>query len=270
MAVRSGASPQDSSTPSTRRPRITTCSTSSTLSSCAASTENSREVTPGRSRPVTVTSSVIWFVAMAVPNLPGSESVPGHTGGWGMDTSFRYIDGWVTAQHRARQAAGAVLRGGGQLGDKAGRIYGADAGDQVVAGAGPGPPDGEGPPGPRERHRVPPLGDVGDAGSVRRLEPVERRVDQPETMARVLVGDRDDAGELRGCFAGPPGRVPAGRGAREGVVDEHRAAERGAHRDVGDTAPVPGDAAHAVLVGGPGEEPGQPSAAGPRKRHRLL
>src|ERR1700733_575092 len=236
MAVRSGASPQDSSTPSTRRPRITTCSTSSTLSSCAARTENSREVTPGRSRPVTVTSSVIWFVLMTVPNLPVSESVPSR----------------------------------GQLGYEAGGVYGAGARDQVIAGAGPVSADGEGPAVLRERHGVAALGDVDDAGSACRLEPVQRRVDQPETMARVLAGDRDDACELRGCFAGPPGRVPAGRRPREGVVDEHRAAERGAHRDVGDTAPVPGDAAHAVLVCGPAEEPGQPSAAGPRKRHRLL
>jgi hypothetical protein len=42
---------------------------------------------------------------MAVPNLPGSERVPGHTGDWGMDVpiglidaAFWYIDGWVMAR----------------------------------------------------------------------------------------------------------------------------------------------------------------------------
>jgi len=45
-------------------------STSTTLSSCAARTENRRDVTPGRSRPVTVTSSVICGLDMALPTLP--------------------------------------------------------------------------------------------------------------------------------------------------------------------------------------------------------
>ena len=58
MAVRSGACPQASSTPRISRPRMTTCSTSSTVISCADSTPNSRDVTPGRSRPVKVISTV--------------------------------------------------------------------------------------------------------------------------------------------------------------------------------------------------------------------
>src|SRR5215472_2865110 len=66
IPVRSGESPQASSTPRTSRPRITTCSTSSTASECADNSANSRDVTPGRSRPVSVTSMVVvcWrFIA---------------------------------------------------------------------------------------------------------------------------------------------------------------------------------------------------------------
>jgi phosphoserine phosphatase len=43
---------------STSRPRMTTCSTSSTRTSYAASAPNNRVVTPGRSFPVRVTSTV--------------------------------------------------------------------------------------------------------------------------------------------------------------------------------------------------------------------
>ena len=76
MAVRSGAGPQSSSTPRISRPRITTCSTSTTLSSCGARAENSREVTPGRSRPVSVTSRVIRGSAIALPTLARGRRGP--------------------------------------------------------------------------------------------------------------------------------------------------------------------------------------------------
>jgi hypothetical protein len=59
IAVRSGDSAHASSTPRTRCPRMTTCSTSSTVSSCSDSPVKSLDVTPGRSRPVSVTSSVV-------------------------------------------------------------------------------------------------------------------------------------------------------------------------------------------------------------------
>src|SRR5687768_17086488 len=52
------SSPTLTSTPSTSRPRMTTCSTSTTSMSAPARAPNSAEVTPGRSRPVTVTRSV--------------------------------------------------------------------------------------------------------------------------------------------------------------------------------------------------------------------
>ena len=70
MAFRSGCSSQPSSTPSTSRPRITTCSTSSTDSGCPASAPNSLEVTPGRSRPVSVMSSEVRGVFIAGARLP--------------------------------------------------------------------------------------------------------------------------------------------------------------------------------------------------------
>ena len=80
MAVRSGESGQPSRTPSTRWPRITTCSTSSTVRSWADSPEKSRDVTPGRSRPVSVTSRVVCGRDMALttlPSRPGSGAYRG-------------------------------------------------------------------------------------------------------------------------------------------------------------------------------------------------
>ena len=68
--VRSGSGPQSSSTPSTSRPRITTCSMSSTVSWCAARAVNSRDVTPGRSRPVSVIRMVSCAFIAGV-TLPG-------------------------------------------------------------------------------------------------------------------------------------------------------------------------------------------------------
>src|SRR5262249_46705511 len=73
-AVRSSAAGQASSTPSTRWPRITTCSTSSTVSSCAESPEKSLEVTPGRSRPVSVTSRVVGGRDIALTTLPSAAA----------------------------------------------------------------------------------------------------------------------------------------------------------------------------------------------------
>src|SRR2546429_5251539 len=70
MRLRSGCSSQPSSTPSTSRPRITTCSTSSTDSGCPARAPNNLEVTPGRSRPVSVMSSEVRGVFIAGARLP--------------------------------------------------------------------------------------------------------------------------------------------------------------------------------------------------------
>ena len=70
MPVRSGGESQPSSTPSTSRPRITTCSTSRTLSGCRARTPNSLEVTPGRSRPVSVMSREVRGVFIAASGYP--------------------------------------------------------------------------------------------------------------------------------------------------------------------------------------------------------
>src|SRR5215469_13505129 len=72
---RSGAFDADSNTPRTRRPRMTTCSTSSTDSSCSASTLNSRDVTPGRSRPVSVTSKVMGGPDIALLTLSSDETL---------------------------------------------------------------------------------------------------------------------------------------------------------------------------------------------------
>ena len=63
IPVRSGGPSHSSSTPRTSLPRITTCSMSSTDSGCRARTANSREVTPGRSGPVRVMSSVVRGVS---------------------------------------------------------------------------------------------------------------------------------------------------------------------------------------------------------------
>src|SRR5450755_2111156 len=52
------------------RLRITTCSTSRTLRSWEDKAAKSRDVTPGRSRPVRVTSKVIWGSDIAQPTLP--------------------------------------------------------------------------------------------------------------------------------------------------------------------------------------------------------
>ena len=70
MPVRSGGESQPSSTPSTSRPRITTCSTSRTLSGCPPKMANSLEVTPGRSRPVRVMSSEVRGVFIAGVRVP--------------------------------------------------------------------------------------------------------------------------------------------------------------------------------------------------------
>ncbi len=78
MAVRSGVSRQESRTPRMSRPRITTCSTSTTLRSYADRAENRREVTPGRSRPVSVTSRVVCGCAIASLTVPTAASRPGH------------------------------------------------------------------------------------------------------------------------------------------------------------------------------------------------
>ena len=81
MPVRSGGASQPSSTPSTSRPRITTCSTSRTMSGCVARMANSLEVTPGRSRPVSVMSREIRGVFIAgarLPQRPGQGPGPGY------------------------------------------------------------------------------------------------------------------------------------------------------------------------------------------------
>src|SRR5262249_48315190 len=93
IPVRSGSPSLASSTPRTSRPRITTCSMSATVSSWVARPENSRQVTPGRARPVR-----------------GAR-----TGGGGRR------DGGAPSSHRAqryrhqgpRRAAGARLTGAG-------------------------------------------------------------------------------------------------------------------------------------------------------------
>jgi hypothetical protein len=103
--------------------------------------------------------------------------------------------------------------GSGQLGDEPGRINGADPGDEVVSGPGPVTLDRDGLAALREADRVAALGDVDKAGRVLLLQAVERRVDEPELLMRVLIGDGDDAGELR-CraagAAGPRSRPAAG------------------------------------------------------------
>ena len=62
-----------------------------------------------------------------------------------------------------------------------------------------------------------------------------------------------------------PGRRPEVR--REG---EYRAAQRGAHRYIRDSAPEPHDPAHTILIGGPAEDPRHAPAAGPRHRRRHI
>src|ERR1022692_2396380 len=160
--------------------------------------------------------------------------------------------------------------GSGQLRDEPGGVNGADPGDEVVSGPGPVALDRDGLAALREADRVAALGDVDEAGRVLLLQAVERRVDEPELLMRVLVGDGDDACELRRRRAGPPAGSPDSRRPGEGLEDGNGAAERAAHRHVRDAAPVPGHAAHRVLVGGPGEDRRQASAAGPRQRAEHL
>src|ERR1022692_2965486 len=166
---------------------------------------------------------------------------------------------------RARDSAGS-----GQLGDEPGGVNGADPGDEVVSGPGAVALDRDGLAALREADRVAALGDVDEAGRLLLLQAVERRVDEPELLMRVLVGDGDDACELRRRRAGPPTGSPDSRRPGEGLEDGNGAAERAAHRHVRDAAPVPGHAAHRVLVGGPGEDRRQASAAGPRQRAEHL
>ena len=98
--------------------------------------------------------------------------------------------------------------GSGELGDEPGGVNGADPGDEVVSGPGPVALDRDGLAALGEADRVAALGDVGEAGRVLLLQAVERRVDEPELLMRVLVGDGDDAGELRRRAAGAAGREP--------------------------------------------------------------
>ncbi len=91
IAVRSGSPSLASRTPSTRRPRMTTCSMSRTASSCPARSVNSREVTPGRSRPVRVTRTVVSaaFIARNATVAQPLLRPPGCLRGWPGDTAFR-------------------------------------------------------------------------------------------------------------------------------------------------------------------------------------
>jgi len=68
------------------------------------------------------------------------------------------------------------------------------------------------------------------------LEVVQRWVDQAESLVRVLVGDRDDAGELGRRRAGAPAGSPGSRRAGIGLEAEDAPAERGAERDARDAA----------------------------------
>src|ERR1022692_4178881 len=85
----------------------------------------------------------------------------------------------------------------------------------------------------------------------------------PANSGIVLVGDRDDAGELRRRRAGPPAGDPGSRRAGKGLEENYA---RGAERDVRDAAVVPGDPADRVLVGGAGEDRRQAPSAGQRER----
>ena len=78
-------------------------------------------------------------------------------------------------------------------------------GDEVVSGPGAVALDRDGLAALREADRVAALGDVNEAGRVVLLQAVERRVDEPEFLMCVLVGDGDDAGELRCRAAGAAG-----------------------------------------------------------------
>src|ERR1017187_3186259 len=98
--------------------------------------------------------------------------------------------------------------GSGQLGDEPGGVDGADPGDEVESGPGAVALDRDGLAALREADRVAALGDVDEAGRVLLLQAVERRVDEPELLMRVLVGDGDDACELRCRAAGAPVRDP--------------------------------------------------------------
>src|SRR5690606_11631612 len=77
----SGSPWVETSTPSTSRPRITTCSTSTMSTPCRLRTANSTEVTPGLSFPVTVISTVVEvFTTDAIPFCPGTRcKSPGGT-----------------------------------------------------------------------------------------------------------------------------------------------------------------------------------------------
>src|ERR1022692_1267863 len=85
----------------------------------------------------------------------------------------------------------------------------------------------------------------------------------PANSGIVLVGDRDDAGELRRRRAGPPAGAPGSRRAGKRLEENYA---RGAERDVRDAAVVPGDPADRVLVGGAGEDRRQAPSAGQRER----
>ncbi len=83
---------QASSTPRTRRPLIVTCSMSATLSGKPARVPKSREVTPGRSRPVSVIRSVVRgrFISPSRYRLPRrqcDEPRPLHPGSFDADAA---------------------------------------------------------------------------------------------------------------------------------------------------------------------------------------
>ena len=152
----------------------------------------------------------------------------------------------------------------GQFGDKIRCVHRAEARRQVVARPGGEALDRVLLVVLGERHRVVPLGHVRDAGLARGGQPVQGRVDQPQGVARHLVGQGHDPGEQRGGLAGAALRGPAGRRPGEGGIRDHGPVAGRAHRDVRHAAAAARHVAHALLVGRPGEEDGQPAAAGQR------
>ncbi len=170
-----------------------------------------------------VTSCVLW------PWLAGAAR---RSGGHRLGELFRTSAIAVLADRRAPahadQGADSVSRpedesgfrsdrerdsaGSGQLGDEPGGINGADLGDEVGSGPGLVALNCDDLAALREADRVAALGNVDDAGCSLLLQTVERWVDEPEPGVRVLVGERDDPGELRCRCAGAGGREPLSAG----------------------------------------------------------
>src|SRR5579862_4764867 len=122
---------------------------------------------------------------------------------------------------------------------------------QVVAGQRPEACDGVELALLREGDRVIAAGDVHESGRPGGGQLVQRRVDHAKVVPRVLVRNRDDAGEERGRLARAADDVETwGPATLEALIHDGAAVAGAAHADVGHAALVAHDRPDAILKAG--------------------